>query len=171
MKKINKILTGAVVILMMNCGNAKNGATSNSGNTMSDDISTEISTRAKGATSNRNYNYKPTTREVGEKSNGNRNLSINNTSMENQDTTLNQADYDPQRTKLMYTTADMNSEQIQRYETASTTWMAGWNKNNIYGALSNQEVLQQQSTTLRLILDDLQYQRYEQWMQQNPYRN
>lgn len=162
MKTIQKFLAGAVILLLMSCGNAKNG-TMSTDKTMSNDTNP--------TTPVRNANNTATIPEVGERSNGNRNLSLNNSTMENEDQTVNQADYDLQRTKQMYTSMNMTADQVQRYETASSTWMDSWKRDHPQGVLSNSDRLQQQNTTLKSILDVAQYQNYEQWMKMNPYRN
>lgn len=154
-------MAATFLLTLMNCGTTT--TTTNDTTAPAGTTTTTVPTRRANTTTG--------TPDVSERSNGNRNLSTNNTSPINQDPTVNQADIDLQRTKQMYTDIDMTPEQIEQFETESRTWMEAWKRDNPQGVLSTQDRLQQQNIMLKSILDARQYQNYELWMRENPYRN
>lgn len=157
MKKIFQFMTLSVAALFMACGS-----------TTTDPGTTETSTT--NGTNMSNSPTSTTTPNVGDKGNGNRNLSVYNTNPNKVDT-VNQADYDMQRTTQMYTSLNMTDDQIQRYETATRASMDAWKSSNAERAMTAQQGMEQQNATIKGILDDSQYQTYQQWVRDNPYRN
>jgi hypothetical protein len=170
MKTLFQFMTLSVAVLFMACGSATTDTgTATSNNSAVRNSTSTTATTTNGSTSRDN----PTTNStstVGSKGNGNRNLSINNTNP-NKVETVNQVDYDMQRTTQMYTSLSMTDDQINRYETASRASMDAWKLSNAERAMTAQQRLDQQDSTFKAILDASQYKNYQQWVRDNPYRN
>ncbi|HLT32581.1 MAG TPA: hypothetical protein VKZ98_02215 [Aquaticitalea sp.] len=98
------------------------------------------------------------------------NRSIDNTLRDDRDPTQTETDYNLQRNQQMYTSLNMNQDQIDRYEADWNTAMDNWNKQNPQSTMNTQNRMDLQRTTLRPILDDTQYDNYGQWVSANPYR-
>lgn len=165
----------AMLLTMFSCGNTKNASTTNTQDDMTTTTTNEVRTPNTTSTINQvrtqTQTTTATTPEIGDRSNGNRNLSINNTSVPMEEQTVNQADYDLQRTKQIYTDLNMTPDQITRYETAARTWRNATTTTTPQSPTTNQSRLEQQKSALKSILDVQQYQRYEEWLINNPYRN
>ena len=186
MKTLFKFMTLTVATLFMACGSSTSGTgttgnssttrnttptTTTSGTVMRDNPTTTTTRRDDASTTTTRRNDNTTnTGTVSTIGNGNREQSINNTNP-TKVAPVNQVDYDMQRTKQMYTSLNMTDDQITRYETASRASMDSWKMSNAERAMTAQQRLDQQDTTIKSILDAPQYQNYQQWVRDNPYRN
>jgi len=147
MKNTVKILSSLLVLLLVACGNSqKKGGTDSTDTYMTDPA-------------------------INDKDSNNDNMSNDGAMNNTQDPDLNQEEYDIQRNKQMYSSLNMTDEQIQRYETAMHTSMDTWERNNPQKTITIKDRMKIQRDNLVPILDESQFRNYEQWANDNPYRD
>lgn len=146
MKNTVKVLSSLLVLLLIACGNSQ---------------------KKTGTDSTDTYMTDPA---INDKDSNNDHMSNDGTMNNTQDPDLIQEEYDTQRNEHMYSSLNMTDEQIQRYETAMRTSMDTWERNNPQKTITIKDRMKIQRDNLVPILDELQFRNYEQWANDNPYR-
>lgn len=146
MKNTVKVLSSLLVLLLIACGNSQ---------------------KKTGTDGTDTYMTDPA---INDKDSNNDHMSNDGTMNNTQDPDLIQEEYDTQRNEHMYSSLNMTDEQIQRYETAMRTSMDTWERNNPQKTITIKDRMKIQRDNLVPILDELQFRNYEQWANDNPYR-
>ncbi|MDN3724143.1 hypothetical protein QRD02_07095 [Aequorivita sp. SDUM287046] len=149
MRKLTSLLMIAFLAILTSCGSGSTAPAATTNNTDGRDDTTGTIYNA-----NVNTNRDSRTPEIDEPSTTTVNRNIN---------TVRQ-----QQMREMYSNLNMTDEQIRRYEDASNTANETWMRNNPGNTMNNDDMRMQRDQTLRPILNDTQYNQYQQWSKDNP---
>lgn len=137
------IAVGMTTLLFAACGSSKDTTSANRG--QSNSQMTERTETTRTTTTNR---------------------ASKNAMDSNADTDManrNNASYNMDAMDSLYADLDMDDSQISQFKREWKSSMDSWNRNNRNKAMNNYERIENQDRILRDILDDSQYEKYQQW--------
>lgn len=78
---------------------------------------------------------------------------------------------DKAKMQEMYTSLSMNDDQIERFESEWARSTGNWKRSNRNKTMNNFERVEYQDRILRNILDESQFDAYQEWARANPARD
>lgn len=154
MKNLMTLLAIGTLAILTSCGGSKNATTTETQNSNRGRSNTEM-----GAV---NRGNETTGRTVGRTTQNTRATSS---------TIGRREDSERTRTQQMYTDLKLNDAQINRFEREWKTAEANWKRSNRNGTMNAFERTENQDRIMRDILDDNQFQHYQEWARENPISN
>src|SRR5690606_8603298 len=175
MKNSIKILASAVMVLLLaSCGNSQKntGAEGYEANGINESNETagNYYTRVPEANNRMLDNVEDESEHSGVNTD-NTTMQQNPNGSSQQNPNASQGDYDQQRNQQMYSSLKMTNDQIKKYENASRTSLDTWIRDHPNEAVSSQDRTRIQEENLRSVLDEAQYQNYEEWSADDRYQN
>ncbi|WP_026452694.1 hypothetical protein [Aequorivita capsosiphonis] len=147
MKNLRTLLAVGFLAVLTSCGTTKQTADASS-------VSTET---------NRGRSNQTTERTKTEKS-----PQFSSERSETSETVRNSETVDNARIQQMYTALDMNKDQISRYENEWKRSTGAWKSKNRNKNMNSFEKTEYQDRIMKNILDESQFEAYQEWARENP---
>lgn len=168
-----KTLTGFLMLaLLMSCGNGQKSTPSSpqdtpnavsNDNASSNTTINDTSNSSSSATSNMSSNS-----SVGDTMNMKNSRTMDNRNMtgNNMDSIVN----DTRMTK-MFSALNLTENQMKEFRLNAHKNLEAWRKNNENATLTNEERMRQEEENVKSFLEPAQYEKYQQWVKDNPYKS
>lgn len=158
MKKIKTLLAVGFLAILTSCGTTQQ--TTNKDNTK--DITTAKQVNNRGRSNQDNIEGRTKTENSPQLSTGRAATS---------ETVRNIDAIDKARMQDMYSSLNMNKEQVERFENEWKSSTDTWKRSNRNKSMNSFERVEYQDRILKNILDESQFETYQEWARENPMRD
>lgn len=158
MKKIKTLLAVGFLALLTSCGTTQQ--TTNKDNTKDTTAAKQENNR--GRSNQDNIEGRTKTENSSQLSKGRAATS---------ETVRNNEALDKTRMQEMYSSLKMDEDQVERFEHEWRQSTGSWKRSNRNRAMNNYERVEYQDRILKNILDESQFEAYQEWARENPMKD
>ncbi len=180
MKKIKTLFAVGFLAILTSCGTTQQTTTKNTtavkqennrGRSNQDNIEARTKTETSPQLSTKRAATSETVRNVEQRTKTDNSPQLSTGRAVSSETVRNIDATDKARIQKMYSSINMNEEQVARFENEWKNSMGNWKRSNRNKTMNSFERVEYQDQILKNILDESQFDAYQEWARENPLKD